>query len=313
MFFNDTATTEIYTLALHDALPICITEELEKCPPGQAQNLTQAVVWIEKYLNKLGVARSMDALPNPRKMHTIVLHYISPLLTERSLGFKDYNLQETYQLQESPSFPGVENYAREMLSTMKQNIRKHRMEEQVTHMMRGAAPAAAAAAEEYAAAGAKGGGKGKGKGKDNPGKGGGHGPPPPSAGSPPKGKEKPKGKGKDQTRMCLHYQSEDGCSRGAGCKFEHPPTKGKCFRCGSVHHSVKDCNRPAPKGKGALAAEAAAAAAFEEACAAADAAGAKGGKKGAGGGKGKGKEKGKKKRRKGKGKGARSADRKSVV
>src|SRR2546430_11770273 len=29
-FFNDTATTEIYTLSLHDALPICITTA--KCP-----------------------------------------------------------------------------------------------------------------------------------------------------------------------------------------------------------------------------------------------------------------------------------------
>src|SRR5438874_8342722 len=28
-FFNDTATTEIYTLSLHDALPICIHETLE--------------------------------------------------------------------------------------------------------------------------------------------------------------------------------------------------------------------------------------------------------------------------------------------
>ena len=27
MFFNDTATTEIYTLSLHDALPICIEKE----------------------------------------------------------------------------------------------------------------------------------------------------------------------------------------------------------------------------------------------------------------------------------------------
>src|SRR5688572_31032515 len=27
-FFNDTATTEIYTLSLHDALPICMTTEL---------------------------------------------------------------------------------------------------------------------------------------------------------------------------------------------------------------------------------------------------------------------------------------------
>src|SRR3712207_8916603 len=28
-FFNDTATTEIYTLSLHDALPICPREQLE--------------------------------------------------------------------------------------------------------------------------------------------------------------------------------------------------------------------------------------------------------------------------------------------
>src|SRR5438105_12204685 len=29
-FFNDTTTTEIYTLSLHDALPICDTEEARK-------------------------------------------------------------------------------------------------------------------------------------------------------------------------------------------------------------------------------------------------------------------------------------------
>src|SRR5258708_26650421 len=34
-FFNDTATTEIYTLSLHDALPICCCEVLCSCdsPP----------------------------------------------------------------------------------------------------------------------------------------------------------------------------------------------------------------------------------------------------------------------------------------
>src|SRR6266480_7549893 len=31
-FFNDTATTEIYTLSLHDALPICLACELRRCP-----------------------------------------------------------------------------------------------------------------------------------------------------------------------------------------------------------------------------------------------------------------------------------------
>src|SRR2546430_7040046 len=32
-FFNDTATTEIYTLSLHDALPICRKERLEHAGP----------------------------------------------------------------------------------------------------------------------------------------------------------------------------------------------------------------------------------------------------------------------------------------
>src|SRR2546429_5086806 len=35
-FFNDTATTEIYTLSLHDALPIC-SARLEVREPGRAR------------------------------------------------------------------------------------------------------------------------------------------------------------------------------------------------------------------------------------------------------------------------------------
>src|SRR3990167_3675141 len=31
IFFNDTATTEIYTLSLHDALPICFGTFVERC------------------------------------------------------------------------------------------------------------------------------------------------------------------------------------------------------------------------------------------------------------------------------------------
>src|SRR6201995_6205665 len=31
-FFNDTATTEIYTLSLHDALPICFPSTTKICP-----------------------------------------------------------------------------------------------------------------------------------------------------------------------------------------------------------------------------------------------------------------------------------------
>src|SRR3712207_7694261 len=32
-FFNDTATTEIYTLSLHDALPICLAHRLGRAHP----------------------------------------------------------------------------------------------------------------------------------------------------------------------------------------------------------------------------------------------------------------------------------------
>jgi len=41
-FFNDTATTEIYTLSLHDALPISTRRvvELGWCKPGQRVGVT---------------------------------------------------------------------------------------------------------------------------------------------------------------------------------------------------------------------------------------------------------------------------------
>src|SRR5258708_24874519 len=35
-FFNDTATTEIYTLSLHDALPISAPEHPDRSPPALA-------------------------------------------------------------------------------------------------------------------------------------------------------------------------------------------------------------------------------------------------------------------------------------
>src|SRR3712207_7769763 len=42
-FFNDTATTEIYTLALHDALPIC-NLELRRISNGQGAREIQALI-----------------------------------------------------------------------------------------------------------------------------------------------------------------------------------------------------------------------------------------------------------------------------
>src|SRR5256885_13929959 len=42
-FFNDTATTEIYTLSLHDALPILV-RPLSEAGPGRARRFTIAAL-----------------------------------------------------------------------------------------------------------------------------------------------------------------------------------------------------------------------------------------------------------------------------
>src|SRR5712671_7665134 len=41
-FFNDTATTEIYTLSLHDALPICNQDTLSGFPPRNPRRMPPA-------------------------------------------------------------------------------------------------------------------------------------------------------------------------------------------------------------------------------------------------------------------------------
>src|SRR5438874_13123068 len=54
-FFNHTATTEIYTLSLHDALPIC------NCPPDSALGLTPtSAARIFITISLLSAARSIE-------------------------------------------------------------------------------------------------------------------------------------------------------------------------------------------------------------------------------------------------------------
>src|SRR2546430_17371117 len=60
-FFNDTATTEIYTLSLHDALPICAIDEI-----GRWVKKTRDATFVEKdsrgrTVNRCeGIARSEE-------------------------------------------------------------------------------------------------------------------------------------------------------------------------------------------------------------------------------------------------------------
>src|ERR1041385_9404014 len=50
-FFNDTATTEIYTLSLHDALPIC--HDLSTDPAGDACTSTSWTVCADRKSTRL--------------------------------------------------------------------------------------------------------------------------------------------------------------------------------------------------------------------------------------------------------------------
>src|SRR3712207_6927868 len=54
-FFNDTATTEIYTLSLHDALPICILKDHldQACDARLAGELTYSIKEAYRFLGEL--------------------------------------------------------------------------------------------------------------------------------------------------------------------------------------------------------------------------------------------------------------------
>src|SRR3712207_6883625 len=60
-FFNDTATTEIYTLSLHDALPIC--------PP-------------------LAGVRVINALPDTNAVDVVMIDQVEWSLTARNINFR---------------------------------------------------------------------------------------------------------------------------------------------------------------------------------------------------------------------------------
>src|SRR3712207_7892327 len=61
-FFNDTATTEIYTLSLHDALPI-------SSGPPELPGLTAASVWMQsKYV--CWFRCSAETMPSRSEEHT---------------------------------------------------------------------------------------------------------------------------------------------------------------------------------------------------------------------------------------------------
>src|SRR3712207_8619710 len=61
-FFNDTATTEIYTLSLHDALPICRTAGRRRPRPAPGAGTR----WPDPLLGCVPAWRSLLSCPNGR-------------------------------------------------------------------------------------------------------------------------------------------------------------------------------------------------------------------------------------------------------
>src|SRR2546428_3788297 len=51
-FFNDTATTEIYTLSLHDALPICCLRRMSPNTTQASSKLSSSPVFMDSTLQR---------------------------------------------------------------------------------------------------------------------------------------------------------------------------------------------------------------------------------------------------------------------
>ena len=51
------------------------------------------------------------------------------------------------------------------------------------------------------------------------------------------------GKGSNKP-ICRDFLTDNCCSKGGQCTFQHPSIVGRCLRCGSTKHAVADCKRP---------------------------------------------------------------------
>src|SRR5258708_14977529 len=72
-FFNDTATTEIYTLSLHDALPIFsgrpCRSAIAAATPGSASRIRQRRPQTDRSIPRNGAAEPPNAMPSIRHRH----------------------------------------------------------------------------------------------------------------------------------------------------------------------------------------------------------------------------------------------------
>src|SRR2546430_10024692 len=82
-FFNDTATTEIYTLSLHDALPICIAAHwLFKEGRKSPDELDRHLAWFRQLLEQLAEPREVRSEEHTSELQS-QSHLVCRLLLEK--------------------------------------------------------------------------------------------------------------------------------------------------------------------------------------------------------------------------------------
>src|SRR2546426_8203469 len=79
-FFNDTATTEIYTLSLHDALPICSKTPPRVAPPSLAS------VWTPPYGRPWSACRNVERSEEHTSELQSPCNLVCRLLLEKKKG-----------------------------------------------------------------------------------------------------------------------------------------------------------------------------------------------------------------------------------
>src|SRR5688572_32058914 len=92
-FFNDTATTEIYTLSLHDALPICSVVRQLEAPRLAVVRAGERSLFVTEQLRleqRVGQRRAVDRLQPRSEEHTSELQSQSNLVCRLLLEKKNH-------------------------------------------------------------------------------------------------------------------------------------------------------------------------------------------------------------------------------
>src|SRR5205807_10651537 len=75
-FFNDTATTEIYTLSLHDALPICESRRRHDRAAAAFQDLVGLLVIVYSHRSGFGSPRDPEKPPDRKSTRLNSSHLV---------------------------------------------------------------------------------------------------------------------------------------------------------------------------------------------------------------------------------------------